>query len=81
MADEQSTPDASVDLDGVTQHLASLRREIEARPSAALLNAAHVTLAAGDEALDQDELRRAALEFATAAFLVEAARKKVAGSG
>jgi hypothetical protein len=81
MIDDENPQVPATDLTSLTEHLARLGREIEARPDAELLKAAHLSLASGDQALDEGELRRAAQEYTTAAFLVQAAGKKLAGGG
>lgn len=75
MADDENLPLESVDIQWLETHLAELRREIESRPGAELRRAAKLALAAGDDALDEGDLRRAALQYQVAVFLVTAAKK------
>ena len=81
MADEQDLPVDSVEIEWLDTHLASLRREIGARPDAELRAAAKLAIAAGDAALDEGDLRHAALQYAAAAVLVEAAKKRIHSVG
>ena len=79
--EEENLPLVSVDVEWLESHLTSLRHEIEAKSDADLRKAAKLAIVAGDQALDEGDLHRAALQCLAAAFLVAAAKLRVASSG
>lgn len=80
MEGDASEPLPSVDLEWLQTHLASLRREIAGKPDAELRKAAKIAIVAGEDAVESDDLRQAALQYAAAALLVDLAKAKVAST-
>ena len=76
MPDGALPPTETVDLGWLETHLASLRREIAGQSEPELRKAAQLAIAAGDDALEQGDLRRAALQYTTASLLVELVRSR-----
>ena len=70
----------SVDLDWLQTHLASLRREMSSKPDAQLRKAAKVAIVAAEDAVEEDDLRLAAVQYAAASLLIDLAKAKVASS-
>jgi hypothetical protein len=80
MEGDAGEPLPSVDLDWLQTHLASLRRELAAKPDAQLRKAAKVAIVAAEDAVEEDDLRLAALQYTAASLLIDLAKAKVTSS-